>query len=172
MKKFVYGLLLVLAVFAAAIQFSGNGYFWKALASTYFQGHSTAHIDDANNFAQSGIAAGSPQAWPKDARYNQKTLDPAMAAYLQQYGTAAFLVAQKGALVHEQYFGAYSAQSRTNSFSMAKTITTLQVQQAVQQGFISSFDAPLTERLPEYAQDPRGQKATVSQRSSMTSVQD
>ncbi len=172
MKKFFYGLLLVLAALALSIQLGGHGYFWKALSSTYFQGHSTAHIDDANNFAQSSIATGAPQAWPKDARYNQKTLDPAMAAYLQQHGTAAFVVAQKGALVHEQYFGAYSAQSRTNSFSMAKTITTLQVQQAAQQGLISSFDAPLTERLPEYAQDPRGQKATVSQLSSMKSGHD
>ena len=101
MKKIIYGLLLVLAALALAIQLGGHGYFWKALASTYFQGHSTAHIDDANNFAQSNIAAGAPQAWPKDARYNQKTLDPAMASYLQQYGTAAFVVAQKGALVHE-----------------------------------------------------------------------
>jgi CubicO group peptidase (beta-lactamase class C family) len=95
-----------------------------------------------------------------------------MASYLQQYGTAAFVVAQKGALVHEQYFGAYSAQSRTNSFSMAKTITTLQVQHAAQQGFISSFDAPLTERLPEYAPNPRGQQATVAQLSSMKSGHD
>jgi CubicO group peptidase (beta-lactamase class C family) len=172
MKKLAYGVLLVLALLAAAIQLGGYGYFWKALASTYFQGHSTAHIDDAHNFAQRNIATGTPQAWPKDARYNQKALDPAMASYLQQHGTAGFLVAQKGALVHEQYFGAYSAQSRTNSFSMAKTITTMQVQMAVQQGAISSFDAPFTERLPEYAQDPRGQKATISQLSSMKSGHD
>jgi CubicO group peptidase (beta-lactamase class C family) len=172
MKKFFYALALLLALPVAAIQFSGHGYFWKALASTYLQGYSTAHIDDAHNFAQRTIAAGTAQPWPKDARYNQKTLDPAMASYLQQYGTAAFVVAQKGALVHEQYFGAYSAQSRTNSFSMAKTITTLQVQHAAQQGFISSFDAPLTERLPEYAPNPRGQQATVAQLSSMKSGHD
>ena len=172
MKKLGYGLLLVLVMLAAAVQLGGHGYFWKALASTYFQGHSTAHIDDANNFAQRNIATGTLQSWSKDARYNQKVLDPAMAAYLQQHGTAAFLVAQKGALVHEQYFGAYSAQSRTNSFSMAKTITTLQVQMAVQQGVISSFDAPLIERLPEYEHDARGQKATISQLSSMKSGHD
>ena len=52
MKKLGYGLLLVLVMLAAAVQLGGHGYFWKALASTYFQGHSTAHIDDANNFAQ------------------------------------------------------------------------------------------------------------------------
>jgi hypothetical protein len=55
---------------------------------------------------------------------------------------------------------------------MAKTITTLQVQMAVQQGYISSFDAPLTERISEYAKDRRGSKATISQLSSMKSGHD
>ena len=124
------GLALLLA--ALAIQLSGHGYFWRALAGTYLQGHTTAHIDDAANFAQRTIPAGTPQDWPKDARYNQRPLDPAMQAYLKQYGTAGFLVAQNGAVVHEQYFAPYDQNSRTNSFSVAKTITTMQVGLAIQ----------------------------------------
>jgi CubicO group peptidase (beta-lactamase class C family) len=172
MKKIAYALIFLIALLAAGIQLSGHGYFWKALASTYLQGHSTAYIDDADNFAKRTIAAGPASQWPHDLRYNQKALDPALDGYLRQYGTAAFLVAQKGALVHESYFGKYNPQSRTNSFSMAKTITTLQVQLAVQQGYISSFDAPLTERISEYAQNPWGQKATIAQLSSMKSGHD
>ncbi len=167
-KAFLYLTALAL-VLGAGIQVSGHGYIWKAISGTYFRGHSTAYIDDADNFAQRTIAKGTEQAWPRDARYNQKPLNPAMQDYHQRYRSAAFLVAQKGALVHESYFGAYNAQSRTNSFSMAKTITTLQVQMAVQQGYISSFDAPLTEQIGEYAKDPRGSKARISQLSSMKS---
>jgi len=163
----ILGLLLVLA--AAALQLSGHGYIWRALTSTYLQGHSTANIDDAKNFDQRIISKGFSSPWPKDQRYNQKLLEADTLAYLKKYGTAAFLVAQKGALVHEEYFAPYNAQSLTNSFSMAKTITTLQVEMAVKQGFISSFDAPLTEQIKEYAQDPRGQKATVAQLSAMKS---
>ena len=163
----ILGLLLVLA--AAALQLSGHGYIWRALTSTYLQGHSTANIDDAKNFDQRIISKGVSSPWPKDQRYNQKLLEADTLAYLKKYGTAAFLVAQKGALVHEEYFAPYNAQSLTNSFSMAKTITTLQVEMAVKQGFISSFDAPLTEQIKEYAQDPRGQKATVAQLSAMKS---
>ncbi len=172
MKKIYLSLSALVLVIYAGIQVSGHGYIWKAISGTYFHGHSTAYIDDADNFAQRVIAKSTEQPWPRDARYNQKLLDPAMQAYHQQYRSAAFLVAQKGALVHESYFGAYNAQSRTNSFSMAKTITTLQVQMAVQQGYISSFDAPLTERISEYAKDPRGSKATISQLSSMKSGHD
>jgi len=165
------GVVLLLAG-ALAIQLGGHGYFWRALAATYLQGHATAHIDDASNFAQRVIQAGDAQPWPEDPRKNQKQLDPGLLAQLQQYGTAAFVVAHKGAILHEQYFAPYNADSRTNSFSMAKTITTLQVGLAVQQGLISSFDAPITEQIPEYAQDPRGQKAIVAQLSAMKSGHD
>ena len=162
----------ILVVLALAIQVSGHGYFWRALAATYLQGHTTAHIDDAGNFAQRTIAAGPSQPWAVNEHLNQKPLDPAFLTYLKQYGAAAFVVAHQGALLHEQYFSPYDKSSRTNSFSMAKTITTLQVGMAVQQGFISSFDAPITEQLPEYAGDERGRKATVAQLSAMKSGHD
>ena len=166
------GVAILLLVGALAIQLGGHGYFWRALAATYLQGHATAHIDDASNFAQRVIQAGVDQPWPEDPKKNQKSLDPALLAQLQQHGTAAFLVAHQGAILHEQYFAPYNVSSRTNSFSMAKTITTLQVGLAVQQGLISSFDAPITEQIPEYAQDPRGHKATVAQLSAMKSGHD
>jgi CubicO group peptidase (beta-lactamase class C family) len=79
-------------------------------------------------------------------------------------------VAQNGALLHEQYFAPYGLSSRTNSFSVAKTVTTMQLGLAIQQGMVSGFDAPLTERLPEYANDPRGRRATVSHLSAMKAV--
>ena len=172
LQKWGGALVILLLAGALAIQLGGHGYFWRALAATYLQGHATAHIDDATNFAQRAIQAGVHQPWPEDPKKNQKPLDPALLAQLQQYGTAAFVVAHQGAILHEQYFAPYNAESRTNSFSMAKTITTLQVGLAVQQGLISSFDAPITAQLPEYAKDPRGQKATVAQLSAMKSGHD
>ncbi|NBT93375.1 MAG: serine hydrolase, partial [Betaproteobacteria bacterium] len=106
MKKVFLYLSALMLVLCAGIQASGHGYIWKAISGTYLHGHSTAYIDDAENFAQRAIAKGTEQPWPRDARYNQKPLDPAMQEYHQQYRSAAFLVAQKGALVHESYYGA------------------------------------------------------------------
>jgi CubicO group peptidase (beta-lactamase class C family) len=170
MMKLTFKILgLVLFLAAASLQLSGHGYIWRAISSTYLQGHSTANIDDAKNFDQQIISKGVSSPWPKDPRYNQKILEADTLSYLKKFGTAAFLVAQNGALIHEEYFAPYNAQSLTNSFSMAKTITTLQMEMAVKQGFISSFDAPLTEQIKEYAQDPRGQKATIAQLSAMKS---
>lgn len=142
-----WGLLAPVLLAALGLQLSGHGYIWRALAATYLQGHATAHIDDANNFEQRLIAAGAAQDWPKTPRYNQQPLAPEMQAYLKQYGTAGFLVLQNGALLHEQYFAPYDQSSRTNAFSVAKTITTMQVGMAIQQGIIASFDSAITTEL-------------------------
>ena len=170
--RFVWGLLGVLVLAALAIQISGHGYFWKALSATYLQGHSTAHIDDADNFAQRKIATSQPLTWEKDAAFNKEPLNSATLSYLQQYKSAAFLVAKNGKLLHETYFSPYTEASKTNSFSMAKTVTTMQVGLAVQQGLIPSFDAPITQFLPEYAGNARGAKATLSQLSAMKAGHD
>lgn len=166
------GLLALFVLLALAIQLTGHGYFWKALSATYLQGHSTAHIDDANNFAQRKIATAQPLAWEKDAVFNKTLLNSATLSYLQQYKSAAFLVAKNGKLLHETYFAPYNESSRTNSFSIAKSITTMQVGLAVKQGLIPSFDTPITQFLPEFAGNARASKATISQVSAMKAGHD
>lgn len=171
-KRFAWGLLGLLVLVALVIQLTGHGYFWKALSATYLQGHSTAHIDDAGNFAQRKIATTQPLAWDKDAAFNKEPLNTATLGYLQQYKSAAFVVAKNGKLLHETYFAPYTENSKTNSFSMAKTVTTMQVGLAVQQGLIPSFDAPITQFLPEYVGSARASKATISQLSAMKAGHD
>ena len=172
LRATAWTLVAVLGLGAGAIQASGHGYIWHALSATYLKGHATAHIDDAADFAQRTIPAGTPVPWPRDKRHNRDPLEPDTLAYLKRHGSAAFLVAQDGALLHETYFAPYDADSRTNSFSVAKTLTTMQVGLAVAQGLVSGFDAPLVERLPEYASDPRGRRATVAQLSAMKAGHD
>ncbi len=165
-------LLALLVLLALAIQLTGHGYFWKALSATYLQGHSTAHIDDAGNFAQRTIATAKPLPWEKDAAFNKSPLNSVMLSYLQQYKSAAFVVAKNGKLLHETYFSPYTESSRTNSFSIAKTITTMQVGLALQQGLMPSFDTPITQFLPEFAGNARASKATISQVSAMKAGHD
>jgi CubicO group peptidase (beta-lactamase class C family) len=176
LKKFFtrlgLALLTLLVLLALAIQLTGHSYFWKALSATYLQGHSTAHIDDAGNFAQRTIATAKPLPWEKDAAFNKSPLNSVMLSYLQQYKSAAFVVVQNGKLLHETYFSPYTESSRTNSFSIAKTITTMQVGLAVQQGLIPSFDTPITQFLPEFAGNARASKATISQVSAMKAGHD
>ncbi len=166
LRRLALGVLALLLALAAYVHFGGHRYFWTALRLTYLDGHNTAHIDDARNFAQAPIAAGAPQPWRVAAE--QRPLSDATRAFLQAHRSAAFLVAQGGELVHESYFARYSAESRSNGFSMAKTLTTLLAGAMVADGVLPSLDAPLARWLPEYADDPWGQQATLAQLSAMT----
>lgn len=166
-RRYLWWVLGVLLIFAAYLQLAGHSYFWTALRYTYLSGHNTAHIDDARNFAQAPIRGGAEQAWVKAPR--QAVLSSSMQSYLQSHQTAAFLVAHQGRLLHETYFAPYNVDSRTNVFSMAKTLTTLLLGAAVDDNFIPSAQAPVGPWLPEYANHPRGKKATLAQLSAMTS---
>jgi CubicO group peptidase (beta-lactamase class C family) len=171
-RRVLLALLLLIGVLAAYIQFGGHRYFWTALEYTYLQGHNTAHIDDAANFPQAVIASGIPKPWALDPRAAQTEIAPDVLQFLQAERSAAFVVIHQGQLLHERYFEPYNANSRTNSFSVAKTVVTMLTGAAVADGLLPSFDAPLTSYLPEYASDPRGAKATLAQLSAMTSGHD
>ena len=156
------------AALVAALQMLGYGYLWAAVRHTYLDGHRTAHIDDARNFAQARIAAApQPQPWPVQTPLAAVSEDS--QAYLQAQRSAAFVVVHRGRIISEQYFAPYDAHSRTNVFSMAKTLTTLLAGAMVADGLLPSFDAPLARWVPEYANDPWGQRATLAQLSAMTS---
>ena len=167
LKKIGLWLGAMVLLLVLVIQISGHGYIWRALLSTYGQGHATAHIDDASEFAQTTIAAGAPQPWavaPKPWAVSE-----AMKGFLTQHRSSAFLVAHQGQIVHESYWAPYGQDSKTNGFSMAKTLTTVLAGAAVADGVLPSFDAPVGQWLGEYAKHPEGRKATLAQLSAMTS---
>ena len=162
-------LLALVVVLIAYVQFGGHRYFWTALKYTYLQGHNTAHIDDSANFAQAAVAAGVATPWPLDERAARSAIAPELLRMLQEARSAAFLVIHQGRLLHETYFAPDTASSRTNSFSMSKTVVTMLAGAAVADGILPDFDMPLATYLPEYASDPRGVKATLAQLSAMSS---
>ncbi|MCW1984574.1 UNVERIFIED_ORG: CubicO group peptidase (beta-lactamase class C family) [Sphingomonas sp. R1F5B] len=63
--------------------------------------------------------------------------------------TNALLVMRDGKIVHESYRNNTDASTHYISFSMAKSITSIMVGIAVNQGFIKSIDQPATDYVPE-----------------------
>ena len=168
MKKFILGLGALPVIASLALLLSGHGYIFTALARTYLAGHATANIDDHTVFDTRSIDAGDAQPWPLHPEYRD-TLPESFATSLVEGDAVAFLVVHKGELLAEQYFQGYAADSRTNSFSMAKTVLTLLVGRALEDGIIEDLEQPLTALLPEFSDDPLGQKATLGSLSTMTS---
>ena len=166
----VIALLPLLAIIGLLI--TGHGYIFTAVERTYLQGNSTANINDHIAFDTNVINTQSPSPLPQSADYNQGKLSSDTLTVLNKYGTAAYLVIKDGEVIQEHYLNGYHDRSKTNSFSMAKTVLTLLVGVAIEEGIIDSLEQPLTDFLPEFAQDPYGKNATIGQLSLMNSGYD
>ncbi len=112
-------------------------------------GYNSASIGDSRFFDTRTIEAGAEIAWPIADDYNTAQLTQPLNDIFTEYGAVAYLVVKHGEIVYEQYWDGYSDTSHSNSFSMAKSITTMLTQCAIQDGFIESWDQPVTDFLPD-----------------------
>lgn len=70
-------------------------------------------------------------------------------SYLEDNKTVAFLIIRNDSLLYEKYFNKYEAESIVPSFSMAKSITSLLIGCAIDDGFIQSIDESVSKYVPE-----------------------
>ena len=169
LKKAILTLLLIPIFGALILIVTGHGYILTAVERTYLQGHRTANINDYTSFNTHEIKTGVPVLLANSANYNQHTLPKDFLDYIEKYKTAAYLIVKDGEVISEDYFLAYNDRSKTNSFSVAKTVLTLLIAIAIEEGYIDSLEQNITDFLPEFNDDPFGQKATVEQLSLMNS---
>ena len=162
------GLLGLLVVLWAAVYLTGNQFLLTAFQRTYLVGNSTANINDHNVFATRTIRSGVAQPWPM-AEAGLQPLPAELNTFISDNDAIAFLVLHRGEVVAEQYLQGYTADSRTNAFSMAKTVLTLLLGIAIEEGYIEGLEQPLLDWLPEFAADPLARTATIGSLSSMTS---
>ncbi len=153
MLQFLRKLLIALGSFVLLIilglYLTGNKYLIKGVWATYLHGETSATISDAKYFNTHSITASNPHAWAEAKNYNTLEISPLLQEYLDSTESIAYLLIKNDSILIEKYWGIGSAQSQTNSFSMAKSITTMLVQIAIQKGIISSWQSNVTNFLPE-----------------------
>jgi CubicO group peptidase (beta-lactamase class C family) len=71
--------------------------------------------------------------------------------YLKDQKTVAFLIIRRDTIQYEQYFNGYDQASMVPSFSMAKSVTSILIGCALDDGLIQSVDEPITRYIPELA---------------------
>ncbi len=154
MKKFFkrtgITLLLILVAANLFILFSGRTYLYKGVWNTYLQGRSTPDVGEYGIFSNREIKIGTPQPWPNSGQYNKKAVPTDLVEKMKAIKTGAFLVIVHDSLVHEEYWGEFNNKSATNSFSMAKTVVSILLGCALQDGSVKSLDQPVGDFLPEY----------------------
>lgn len=82
--------------------------------------------------------------------------------FLEENDTQAFLVIKDNRIVYERYFNETQRDTMVTSFSVAKSIDSLLIGMAIDEGLIDGVDQPITRYLPELLdQDPRLASVTI-----------
>ena len=164
LKKILLTFLGLIILSVGLLYLFNKDYLLKGIRITYLKGHKTAYIDDYPNFDNRTIEAGKPQAWPEHSAYNSVQATQKLQQTNEDLGTVAFLIIKNDSIWYESYADGYSATSKTNSFSMAKSVTSALLGKAIRDGYIKNLEQPVADFFPQF-----DKRLTVGDLSSMAS---
>jgi CubicO group peptidase (beta-lactamase class C family) len=148
-KRILVVVLALLLLAVAALWVTDNEHILYGVRKTYLVGKKNPDIDDQPYFDVRKVAAGSAHPLNISAFYNQMELLPEEQLWSDSMGTTALLVFHHDSLLFEQYRES-DVNTRSNSFSMAKSITSILVGKAIEEGFIRSIDDKVGDYLEAY----------------------
>lgn len=152
-KKLIFVLSLVLGIPVLLLYIFDYEYILKGIDVVYLEGHTTAYITDYPEFQNRLIPEGRPQPWPLHEKYNEAIPTKALMTAHQDHGTAAFLIIKNDSIWFEEYWPDYSRNSKTNSFSMAKTIVAALLGKAIREGHIEGLQQAVADYFPGFDKD-------------------
>ncbi|MBS9768538.1 MAG: serine hydrolase [Flavobacteriaceae bacterium] len=114
------------------------------------------NLDDYTIFENDSIQTAQPQSWKLAENYNLQKLSKENLDYLKKYKTTAFLVIQDNEIIYEKYWKECSDSTLSNLFSATKSIVSLLIGIAIDEGKISSLEDKIGNYIPEFANDERG----------------
>ncbi|HEA28626.1 MAG TPA: class C beta-lactamase-related serine hydrolase [Leeuwenhoekiella sp.] len=167
-KRFLIGLLVVVATLVLFLYIFNYEYLLKAVRTIYFTGHTTAYLEDYKKFDNMNIASGNLQPWPFHRKYNTVKASDTLLGVHEKFGSVAFVVIKNDSLLYEAYYDGFGKTSKSNSFSMAKSYVSGMLGKAIMQGHIKSLEQPVGDFIPEYSQGTAA-KMTVGDLASMAS---
>jgi len=112
--------------------------------------HQTPDIDDYTFFHNRTIEAGMPLPWPMSHQYNSYELSKEDRKAIESFEPVAYLIIQDGQILYEEYWDNYGPSSLSNSFSAGKSIVSLMIGIAIDEGYIESIDQKVMDFIPEY----------------------
>jgi CubicO group peptidase (beta-lactamase class C family) len=152
-KRIITTLLIIALLGVSYIELSGNRFLYKTLGNTIFKGRLGPTIDDYNIFPHRVVKAGNYQAWPVDTLYNQFDLSEDELNIHEKYETVSLVAIKSGKLIFERYWQGYSDSSKTNSWSMTKSLIGHLLAVAIYEGQIGSLQDQVSKYIPMYQSD-------------------
>lgn len=171
MKKILLGLVFFLAIAFSLIYVSKYNYLLRGISTVYLTGHTTAYLTDYKKFYNDSILkSAQPQPWPLHDFYNQFLTNNALEDYHKDRKTVAYLVIKSDSILYEKYYDGYGRDSKSNSFSVVKSVVSALMGIAIQDGDIKSLDQKVVDFIPDL-KGPYADQVTVGDLSSMASGQ-
>lgn len=144
---FVLILFLSVNIF---ILLSGRFYLYKGIYYTYLQGETSPTIYDLNKFYNSTVKAPQKsEAWDFKLLKNE-VLDQEDLKYMETWCTSSFLVVKNNQVIYEHYWDEHHPETVSNSFSAAKTVVSMLIGIAHEEGAIKSLDEPVYKYIPGF----------------------
>lgn len=168
LKWVVIGLVTLVLAGETYILISGKIYLNTLFPYTIFSGRLNPDIDELDWFKRNTINTTSPQAWPRSARYNRHQFDTKIEEAFLRYQTVSYLVVKDDSVLYEKQWENYSDSTPLNSFSMAKSITSMLIGCALNEHLLQSVDQPVADFLEEFKQGNL-QKITIRHLLTMSS---
>ena len=169
LKNTLKVIIVLFAVIIALLYITDTDYLLKAVRTIYLKGHTTAYLEDYEHFDNQTISASeNPQAWPNHKNYNTIKASDRLEKANKDWGTVAYVIIQNDSIWFENYYDGFGEDSKSNSFSMAKSYVSGLMQMAIQHGHIKSLDQPVCDFLPAFCEG-KAKKMTVGDLSSMAS---
>ena len=171
MKKTLSTLGFLLLLLIGILYISEYNYLLRAVSKIYLTGHTTAYLSDYEGFDNHLLPASeNPTPWPLHKDYNKASLSEELEAYHEDTQTVAFVLIKNDSVYFEKYYDGYGPDSKSNSFSVAKSFVSALLGKAIAQGYIKSLDQKVIDFLSEL-KGPYADQVTVGDLSSMASGQ-
>jgi len=166
--KILKWLVGIIVVVIALLYITDTDYLITAVRTIYLKGHTTAYLEDYKEFDNHTVEAGTGQPWPNHVNYNSVKVTTALEEANEALGTVAYLIIKNDSIWFENYYDNYSEDSKSNSFSMVKSMVSGLLGKAIMQGKIKGLDQPVGDFFPEF-KDGLASQTTVGDLASMAS---
>jgi CubicO group peptidase (beta-lactamase class C family) len=168
LKTIFKGILILFVLLIATLYITDTDYLIKAVRTIYMNGYTTAYLEDYKKFDNQVIENGQSQPWSNHKNYNTVKPTDRLAKANKDWGTIAYVIIKNDSIWFEDYYDGFGPNSKSNSFSMAKSYVSGMLGMAIQQGHIKSLDQPVCDFLPAFCEG-KAKKMTVGDLSTMSS---
>ncbi|SFZ89996.1 CubicO group peptidase, beta-lactamase class C family [Flaviramulus basaltis] len=167
-KKLLKWIVVLFGLLIIILYITDTDYLIKAVRTIYLQGYTTAYLEDYKKFDNQPIENGTPQPWPNHKDYNSVKETEGLNEINKANGTIAYVIIKNDSIWFENYYDGFNENSKSNSFSMAKSYVSGLMGKAIKDGYIKSLDQPVSDFLPTFSEGLAA-KMTVGDLSSMSS---